>query len=108
MLKFLRVWFQDGGCDYTIGCGIRLETIEAADITAATDQTIIDIVDGKIEMGEGGMNRFEIYPIGPHVSVNASVWKTLVEAARERRRCEEQESKDRAEYERLKNKFGGQ
>lgn len=38
MKKFHAIWSQRGGCDYTIGCGIQVELIEAENLEDARRQ----------------------------------------------------------------------
>jgi hypothetical protein len=40
MKRFLAVMKHDGGCDYTIGCGVRVEEFTAVDMEAAQKKAL--------------------------------------------------------------------
>lgn len=74
MPAYLRIWRQSGGCDHTIGCGIRVERFEAVGITDARMQTIKDLVEGDSEFVESLAN-VEIFELaGESVRLDDAHW----------------------------------
>ena len=114
MNKYLFVEYQDGGCDYTIGCGVRLTDIDAASMKEATEIFVKNVEDNHREDGilysnhwdgDGTPDRISVYEVtdGGMLDMNA-IWEkaqTEVEA----REMKIKEAKEREEFERLKKKF---
>ena len=96
-----------GGCDYTIGCGMRFDWIEAESIEAAIEKAVWP--DGRDEhcalVGEMALSDLFIIP-AEHVKVLpvAEMTFAVEQDLRERAR-KAKESAERAEFERLQKKF---
>ncbi len=109
MARFIAIHRQNGGCDYTIGCGISVAVIEADTIEAAHQQIIDNYADCE-NMGDESaksVRSVELHQLaaGDRIIKNHE-WMTVRnerQQAADRARLEE---KERAEYERLQSKYG--
>ncbi len=93
---------QANGCDYTIGCGIRLQKLEATTLEEAVklaeENMNVDINDYKIVEAQ-------ILEVNSIHTIDIPKLKLLLNKQRQLRKQLEQESKDKIEYSRLKSKF---
>jgi hypothetical protein len=106
MKHFLVIYNQGGGCDYTIGCGIRTERIDATDMEAAKRLVYDQIQEEHPSDSEMGIDTCVIFEVTDIFTVDVdSVYqkidmeKIVLEQARK-------EAEEREEYKRLKAKFG--
>ena len=80
-MKFLLVMKQDNGCDYTIGCGIALEEIEAdnpdASIATAFEKMAVDYGDSPYISED--INRAILYEIGAKITVPLAEYRQGLE-----------------------------
>ena len=107
---------QHEGCDYTIACGkviIGLKSTNKEDALKELKEMIIGKYDKKennFENGmiccEGGLDRVTLYEVSSSEKIPLKDWikesKKIISDADEK----EQLSNEKAEYERLKKKFG--
>lgn len=115
MSKFLVIYRQRGGCDYTIGCGIQISTIEAPTVKIAVASVIEGLTKTGDEGGEFGdetvesLARIDVYEIAggddAHVSIPRDAWLAAHRTARESAEKARAETKERAELDRLKKKY---
>jgi hypothetical protein len=114
-MKYFLVERQAGeGCDYTIGCGLRVTELSADSVEAATAAAVARI-DGHPDDGSAwqrddcGVARAELLVVQDVVDLaqllNASAAQR--KAKEERDSDDKREASERAELERLKAKFGG-
>lgn len=114
MSEFYLYEEQDGGCDYTIGCGKRLRKLKAADTESALQEA------KSINTNEFGDDEPMIHTEGQYCPSKAWIFavESVVEIDIRALACErrfvksaqqqqEREKRERAEYERLSAKFGG-
>lgn len=103
MAQWLGVFHQEGGCDYTIACGVKTVLFEAEDREAAIEHLYREYVDmGGTDVHIGYIHLCEA--IGyDYVSPNdfAIRYRERVRA----RAAEAEERAARAQYERLKQRF---
>lgn len=110
-MKFLLVRKQDGGCDHTIGCGVAVHEIEAASLdeafalcreSALSDDDVLGLAFD-LEHGEG-VRRAKLYVVGDAgaLDLDLKAW-----AKEKRGLTMSVDEYERAEYERLKAKYGG-
>jgi hypothetical protein len=101
MRYMLIIWQREAGCDYMIGCGVRVEEINAGDenIANAMARTIMaDMVHSECHIKRA------VLVASRHVleidvgGINAIADRDLAIQA--------EEAAERAEYERLRAKFG--
>lgn len=110
MSRFFLFEEQDGGCDYTIGCGYRLTEIKEVSSMAGA----ILKVSGGDKYGEFIIDTDREFPVNKAsiLQVKDVVEIDIDKLARERRRLKEEEvsaqkeKADREKYEELKRKFG--
>lgn len=108
-VKYLVCKKQKGeGCDYTIGCGMRFDFIEAASIEAAIERVVFP--DGRVERsaleGEGALETIFIIPAECVTVVDVAAIASAIKETREREAAELQGAKELAEFNRLKAKYG--
>ena len=102
MKKYLAYLEQDGGCDYTIGCGISKLIIEAEDIKEAKNKIEEILEESWLDL----LDRCTLYEISDELKINVDeIYNKAQEREKDRKRKQE-EKKDRKEYERLVKKFG--
>tara|TARA_R110000851_G_scaffold47424_1_gene115034 strand:- start:17803 stop:18159 length:357 start_codon:yes stop_codon:yes gene_type:complete len=118
MKKFIVVLKQSGeGCDYMIGCGQKTIEILAEDIEQAGQRFILmlnsswdDDVDWTKDYGgyngEQELDSAMIYEVGVTKDVDLRSAYDDIEAAKIKLKTLLEDTKEKAEYERLKNKFG--
>jgi hypothetical protein len=104
--KYLAIWRQEGGCDYTIGCGFAEHMFEAPDLDAATTYVIEQLSNPELSDDVAGtIYKVDVYEtIGIGTTLVSGVWQ----AERQRKQAAARRARDdheRAEYERLRKKF---
>ena len=109
MKKFMVMQKQHGyGCDYTIGCGMRFDVMEAESKEALIEEIIFP--DGRDECsaveGDSELKELLVVEMDSVESVDLSKFKELVDDIKEERYRREKDEEDRKEYERLQEKFG--
>jgi len=95
------------GCDYTIACGETVIEVGASTMDEAREK-IISIIREEYSHPERRLQYCELYEVSDIFSVDL---KQLYESIDEAKGVTEQlqrDNEERAEFERLKNKFGGQ
>lgn len=104
MSSFIAYLNQDGGCDYTIGCGKLLITIEADSLELAKIK-LYEIIEKEYNFSEFYLSSAEIFEVSSSEKINVKqIYKELNE--KEKARIERMAlEKDLAEFERLKKKF---
>lgn len=100
MKKFVLVERHGGGCDYTIGCGIRVTELEAESLEEAYQQTV---EDGDIF---GQTQQAIIYEVVAAMEID--ITRLEQEAASElaAQQEEAEQETEEQEFERLKKKLG--
>jgi hypothetical protein len=119
MKTFLVVERQNGGCDYTIGCGINTYTVEAESYESLLEgiRTFLrtahpdDIGDNSlasalVDEGEWERSSVEIFEIAATHTPNEHKFRQIVHERRAASEKEETEKEERKELARLKAKFG--
>ncbi len=105
MSRYLIVMNQDGGCDYTIGCGCAVTTF-TADPEKLSDriEEVIDDFNGFCD-SESRVDSVEVYEVVGDIAFN-------INAVHQRRAAEAKakkqaviEKQERAEFERLGKKY---
>jgi hypothetical protein len=110
MARFIAIHRQNGGCDYTIACGIAVEVFEA-DTAEAARQRVIDHYADCENMGDESAARVKSVELrrladDEDLRIGSHEWMTVRnerQQAADRARVEETE---RAEYARLQGKYG--
>ena len=103
MKNYMAIWYQQGGCDYTIGCGIAVYTFEALDLDAATAHVVDELSDLDLSSDVAdSITKVQIYEtMGSGTVLTPDTWMP----SRSEREQGLSEDKERSEYERLRKKF---
>ena len=105
-MQYLIVMHQDGGCDYTIGCGCKVV------LTEPNHKGIADALEGYLDPDVSPENRLsgvDVYEVTQEIPFDYHALRmALVEDRRAAEAAEEAEQAELAELERLEDKFGGQ
>jgi hypothetical protein len=105
-MKWMMLLYQEGGCDYTIGCGrkwimfnagTKEEAHTRARKTYSEYNEISELTLVQIAEEDGKPVIFKS---------NIKAWDREADEEAERREREEEERKERAEFDRLSKKFG--
>ena len=107
MAKYVLVMTQDGGCDYTIGCGIEVTVLESI----TSEQAFIDAVNvidyyGGLSSPKRALSSAVLYEVANEVFIDLEgIRRDRRKKALEVSEAEERK-RDEAEFERLKEKLG--
>ena len=106
-VKYLVIYTQDGeGCDYSIGCGVLIEEIEAVDLDDAEQQIRVSLFDsGGMEHSECRMKSVLFVQANLLSTFDVARWREASEAADCQKEQHAIEQAERAEFARLKRKF---
>ena len=102
-MKYFLKEFQSGGCDYTIRCGERLTEIKADTMEDAVREAVSRIVTE----GERAVDSAVVLEVSATHSINIKSLKEDRRRAKKEAEAAAASAKERAEYERLKQKFQG-
>ena len=108
-MRFLVCKKQKGeGCDYTIGCGMVYEIIEAVDSEAAIEKIVWPYGHDEISALEGEFALEEILLVGPAVikTVDVEGIAALIKKQRQLERALREKEDELTEYRRLEEKYG--
>ena len=109
-MKFLVCEKQYGeGCDYTIGCGMKFDFIEADSIQDAIEKTIYP--DGRDEYcsleGEQALEKILVIPAEYVTAVDVESLSKEIKEQRAHEAAEAQKAKELVELKRLQEKYSG-
>ena len=105
-MKYLLVMEQDGGCDYTIGCGLKVEPIEASNMQEATAKAFEYLSEDREGKLREDVDRATLYQIPAESVLDLSGYRNKYKKEQEAQAKVSRENAERAEFERLKSKFG--
>lgn len=114
MPKYLIIEYQESGCDYTIGCGVRVnEIIEANDVEGAIyvytkryfDGESLDDYDSNPLRFDHAPDSLEIYEIMGEIPFDLEKMKTEWDEYYIKRQKRIDKQAEKKEYERLKAKY---
>jgi hypothetical protein len=119
MKTFLVVEEQDDGCDYTIGCGIRATVVQAESLAGIEEalRAVLLFASGHdierdplaqavLAQDEGARSSISVYEISDTLHLDLEALRGIREARLKMSAREVAEAAERAEYERLRKKFG--
>lgn len=99
---------QSGGCDYTIGCGIRITKLKATNKSEAMIEASIEIGSNWKSRDEVGIEKAELLEVSEACDLSDFLdHQAAVRASRKRIKDEEDAHKrDEEEFERLRQRLG--
>ena len=114
MGQFLVIATQGGGCDYTIGCGVKYWYESAGSMSELIDEIEINLFEddgdsnysGRLGGYESGYDTLEIIEVGDTHSFDLDALRGREELIRAKAQARESEAEERAELKRLQNKYG--
>lgn len=95
------------GCDYTIGCGLRVIDINAASLDEAKIKLIEEIKEN-YSQEERQVDKVELYEIESITNIDVSELYNLIKQERNAKEQAYKEERERQEFLRLQAKFGAQ
>lgn len=101
---YLAYIIQPHGCDYTIACGHKLISLEATDQDAAIVE-LHHIVTTEYQ-GDIQLSDATLLHVTQAITMPVAEWYQASETAKQLQAQLEQEAADRAQYERLRARFG--
>lgn len=107
-MKYILVLRQDGGCDYTIGCGIKLVDLKSESQDDARVEAVAEIGDDWKADHEYAIQRATLLEVSTGFDLAPSLDAAKEQrkaAASERARALEAEREEQ-EFERLRRKLG--
>lgn len=101
-MKTYKAYFeQEGGCDYTIGCGYILVDLEAKTWDAAIDE-----ITEKMEYyGIDNIDKATLFEINEELEIDVDDIKNVQEEEKRLEKQKEIDEQEKQEFERLKQKF---
>jgi hypothetical protein len=105
MKKFIAHIKQDGGCDYTIGCGVNLLTIDASNIEEAKEK-MKETIKEEYSWSETYLSSCDIYEVSSHTVLDVKSIYNDIKKEKDEIKLRLKEEKERSEYNRLIKKFG--
>ncbi len=103
-MKYKAYLKQEGGCDYTIGCGIRVIDIEASDIIEAKDKLFKEVKETYND-SENRLSKVELYEINNILIINIEEWQKRFDNEEYELIQKEKEAAEYKEFLRLKSKY---
>lgn len=103
MKKYIAVLKQEGGCDYTIGCGIKTIQFDAVDFIDAGK--LLKEMVSEDYIGEHSLSVLEYYEIAAAYEADLKRWYSEFEHNARVAEQNEIQRKELIELERLKKKY---
>ena len=105
--SYVAVLTQEGGCDYTIGCGVKVKKLRATSLEAAMAE-VESIIENDYGTGPGHhrIDGVTLYETTARSTVNIQAVYAQISAKQKAEEDAEKEEEERAEFERLSEKYG--
>ena len=107
-MRYYLVERQSGGCDYTIGCGIRITQLNANSLGAAQVEAAKEIGSNWKAPHESGIEKAELLEVSQAIDLTQFLDDRAAEL-KSRKRVKDQEDqhrRDEEEFERLRQRLG--
>lgn len=101
-MKYYAYLSGPDGCDYTVGCNIKLQKLNATTMIEA-EAEVKEIY--RTLNPEYDINNVGIFEVHDYVSIDVSAINAEIELSEKEKEAAEQLARDRAKYEELKKKF---
>ena len=112
MPKFVVIYQQDSGCDYTIGCGIKVSLIDGPDLDTAIANIVqtlarvgTDDVGDELAESLSGVQIYELAAGQVYNRLLPGSWLSARRTNKEKAATARAEAAERTELERLKKKY---
>jgi len=108
-MTYILVMQQGGGCDYTIGCGTKVVTLDSTtpEDAVVEAERVVDDHGGFDTAGENRVDSAKILVVTDTVPFDLRAIRLRLERERLEAEAVAKEAKDRAELARLKQRFEG-
>lgn len=108
IMKYYLIERQSGGCDYTIGCGIRVTQLSAKNLEEAKEEASESIGYYWKGRDECSIQAAELLEVSESVDLSSFLDQKKVEREAKKRAADEvkQRQKDEEEFARLQRKLG--
>lgn len=108
-VKYIAIFHQDGGCDYTIGCGVSVDTLKADSRDDAVEEVRAKFGIGREEREYDieEISSVSLLEVTCEVEVDLDLIKDEIENAKTAAKAAALEAQEKAELERLYKKYGG-
>jgi hypothetical protein len=104
--SYIAVLTQEGGCDYTIGCGVKIKRLRATSLEAAMAEVESIIENDYGASPECRIDGVTLYETTACSTVNIQAVYAQIAAKQKAEEDAEEEDEERAEFERLSQKYG--
>jgi hypothetical protein len=105
-MKTYKAYLNQGqGCDYTIGCGLRVIDIIANSMDEAK-QKLAQTIAEDYSYDEGRLEKAELFEVEQVFVMDVKAIYQKVTDDRNAKKQREKDEKEKQEFERLKSKFG--
>jgi hypothetical protein len=101
MSKFYAYYTGPGGCDYTIGCNNDLQELSATNKHDAE----LEIQEAYSHMEEYGIEKVQLFEVKSVEDIDVTEIDKKMAEERRHKEIKRVEAEERAQYEKLKNKF---
>jgi hypothetical protein len=103
-MKYIAILRQEGGCDYTIGCGIntiQFEAVNAQEAAAKLQEIVIENYSGE----EQRLKTIHFFEAANSYEVDLNKWYKKIDDAKKQAKLDEVTIRELAELDRLKKKY---
>lgn len=104
-MKYIAILRQEGGCDYTIGCGVNVIHFEA-DHALDAGKKLKEIIRDQYTASENPLNSVVYYEVTGKYEADIARWYSAFEFEKIKALEDELQIKELAELERLLKKYG--
>jgi hypothetical protein len=103
-MKYFAYLQQEGGCDYTIGCGNKLLILKSSNKEDATQELKNEIEENFTENSEYELKSILLIE-GELTEINVDLWYEEFHTKNEKEELKQKEKEEKRLYEKLKTKF---
>ena len=103
-MRYLAIVDQGGGCDYTIGCGVKNFIFEA-DGTIQAIEKLHELIEDYIYSDDYNIESVKMFELSTEIVVPLNGWRQERRRQEQQAESQKQLDKELREYARLKQKF---
>lgn len=109
-MKYILVQTQQGGCDYTIGCGVRVTELKAKNVHHAKEEAFGELLGKWRERDafEATISSARIYAVSSEIDPSKEFddWTAAVKASKDDAEAFAKEQHEREQLAKLQAKYG--